>query len=91
MTIKIDVNSTNEKVVVVVESLGFTYSSLWNTLIVSENMCRTCLRFDRLFTYDKCLPNTSRETDIASKASILSTINHTVLELTVLLLEEADT
>ncbi len=87
--IKIEVYSTNEKPLV--ESLGFTYSSLWNTLAVSENMCGTCLRFDRLFTSDKYLPKISRESDMTSKASILSTINYMVLELTTLLLEEADT
>ncbi len=87
--IKIEVYSTNEKTLV--ESLGFTYSSLWNTLTVSENMCGTCIRFDRLFLSDKYLAAISRETDMTSKASILSTINHTVLELTTLLLEEVDT
>ncbi len=89
MTIKIDVNSTNEKAVV--ESLGFTYSRLWKTLVVGAHMCGSCLRFDRLFISDKSLPTISRETDMTSKASILSTINYMVLELTSLILEEVDT
>ena len=86
--IKIDVDSTNEKVV---ESLGFTYSNIRKTLMVYEDRCETYGRVDRLFISDRYLPTIFRETDMTSKPSILSTINYTVLELTSLLLEELDT
>ena len=88
MAIKIDVDSTNEKVV---ESLGFTCSNIWKHLWYVRGVCRIYPRFDWLFISDKYLPTIYRETDMTSKASILSTINYTVLELTSLLLEEADT
>lgn len=90
MVIKIDVGSTNEKVAVV-ESLGFTYSNIWKTLVVRGSLCGTDIEVDRLFISAKHLPTIFRGTDMTSKVSILSTINYTVLELTSFLLEEADT
>lgn len=85
---KIDVDCSNTSTV---ESLGFTDSCSWNTLIVLEGSTETCPTLDRLFLTRGWLPAHHKTTDLTCKASILSTINYTVLELTSLFLEELDT